>query len=52
MSLLITRGFGEGSSIETEYIPVPVCEPTMAAHEWGKKSMKVEPCVVVVSECE
>jgi len=48
MSLLITRGLGE----VIEYIPVPVCEPEMTTHEWGQKNMKVEPCVVVVSECE
>lgn len=48
MSLIITRGFG----CENGYVPVPVCRPEMTANEWGKKRMKVEPCVVVISECE
>lgn len=52
MSLLITRGLGECEESVIEYIPVSVCEPEMTTHEWGKKNMKVEPCVVVVSECE
>ena len=50
--MIITRGFGEQGDVVTEYVPIPICEPEMTAHEWGKKSMKVEPCVVVVSECE
>ena len=50
MSLLITRGLGE--DIVYDYVPVPVCSPEMTAHEWGKKSMKVEPSMVVVSEDE
>ena len=60
MSLIITRGFGD--DIIIEYITVPICTPEMNAHEsgkkrmtsyeLGKKSMKVEPCIVVVSECE
>ena len=50
MSLIITRGFGDDVIIE--YVPVPICKPEMTAHEWGKKNMKVEPCIVVISECE
>lgn len=50
--MIITRGFGEQEGTVIEYVPIPVCEPEMTAHEWGKKSMTVEPCVVVVSECE
>ena len=46
--MLITRGLGE----RIDYVPVSICAPEVTAHEWGKKSMKVEPCVVVVSECE
>ena len=52
MSLIITRGFGECENGIIEYVPVPVCKPEMTANEWGKKRMKVEPCVVVISECE
>jgi hypothetical protein len=52
MSLIITRGFGESDGIIIEYVPVPICKPEMTANEWGKKSMEVEPCVIVVSECE
>lgn len=50
MSLIITKGFGEEDGM-IEYVPVPICKPEMTAYEWGKKSMKVEPCVVVVP-CE
>lgn len=50
--MIITRGFGEQGDTVIEYVLVPVCKPEMTAYEWGKKNMKVEPCVVVVSECE
>ena len=48
MSLIITRGLGT----DVYYKTVPICKPEITAHEWGKKSMKVEPCIVVISECE
>lgn len=48
MGLIITRGLGT----DVFYKPVPVCEPEMTVYEWGKKSMKVEPCIVAISECE
>jgi hypothetical protein len=61
MSLIITKGFGEEDGM-IEYVPVPICKPEVTTHEWGKKrmitselgkkSMKVEPCIVVISECE
>lgn len=50
--MIITRGFGTLDGVEIVYVPVSICEPEMTAHEWGKKDMKVEPCVVVISECE
>ena len=48
MSLIITRGLGE----DVVYVPVVAGIPEMTAHEWGKKRMKVEPCIMVISECE
>jgi len=46
---LITRGFGV-VTVVVEYVPILADKPDMTAHEWGKKSMKVEPSLIVVSE--
>jgi hypothetical protein len=46
MSLIITRGLGD----DIVYRPVGVDKPKMETHEWGKKTVKIKPSFIVVSE--